>query len=197
MNNIMMKDKGSQTGSTLMIVLLVLASVTSLGVMAIMTGDTEQDVAANDKFHKMAFNSADSACEMTSELIEQNIEERGFSTGTWGNGKVGIKKSNFYMNEESFDDPGTSDIDESLWNRPTETSQDIEIPDIGNGVAYVNTYANTALSTGSAIEIAAGYEGTAKGLAGGGGQMVFEIRSLADGPVDSQARVWLRWRHLM
>jgi Tfp pilus assembly protein PilX len=198
MKLLLMQDKDRQAGSALVIVLLVLVTLTSVGIMAIMTGTTEQEVAANDKFHKMAFCLADAATEMTSELVEQNVEERGFGASTtWGNGNVGIITGSFYLNEEDEDDPGTTDVDESLQNRPTDTNRDIEMLDTVNGDAYVRTYSNTVLSTGSALQIASGYEGKGKGVAGGGAQMIFDIRSLAEGPSRSVARVWMRWRHLI
>lgn len=181
---------GNQNGSALVLVMAVLLAVTALSIMAVRTGSTELDVAANDKFHKVVFFAADGANEMTTELIEQNIEVRGFGTATWGDsGEVAILNGDFYANAEDTMIPAN--------NIPSETNRDIEVPDMGDSSVYLRVYGNSALSTGSALQIAAGYEGIGKSVAGGGARIVYEIRSLATGPASSRARIWLRWRHLL
>ncbi|MFH0727568.1 MAG: PilX N-terminal domain-containing pilus assembly protein [Pseudomonadota bacterium] len=187
MNNALTKNKKNQSGTSLLVVLLVLMGVTALGIMAIQTSSTELDVAANDKFHKMAFFAADGASEMTTELIEQNIEERGFPSATWGT--ASILKLDFYTNAENTIDP--------TQNKPSETNRDIEVPGIGGSNTYIKVYGDSALSTGSALQIAAGYEGLGKASAGGGAMIVYDIRSLAIGPSRSMARISPRWRHLL
>ena len=175
-----------QSGAVLVVVMLVLLAVTVLGIMAIRTGTTELDVATNDKFHKVAFFAADGSNDMVTELIGQNIEERGFTTSIYG--KTNVVSPNFFSNTE---DPTP------INNRPTDANFDIEVPRIANSRVYLKVYGNTRLSTGSALQIAAGYDGMGKGLAGGGAQIVYEIRSLAEGPAQSIARIWLRWLQLI
>ncbi len=187
MDNMLAKNIKNQCGSALVIVMMVLLAVTSLSIMAVRTGTTELDVAANDKFHKMVFFAADGANEMTTQLVEQNIEERGFSTSTWGT--VTVLTGGFFNNTEDTAVPGN--------NIPSETNRDLEVPGMGESTVYLKVYGNSALSTGSALQIAAGYEGIGKGVAGGGAQIVYEIRSLATGPSRSLSRIWLRWRHLL
>jgi hypothetical protein len=184
------QNMNNQNGSVLVMVLVVLLALTALGIMAMRTGNTELDVAANDKFHKMVFFAADGVNEMTTELIEQNIEERGFSTSTWGGtGEVSIANGDFYANAEDSMVPDN--------NIPSPTNRDIEVPNMGENSVYLRVYGNSTLSTGSALQIAAGYEGIGKSVAGGGAQIVYEVRSLGTGPAGSRARIWLRWRHLI
>ena len=190
MKSVFTENMNNQSGSVLVIVMLVLLAVTALGVMAINTGTTELDVAASDKFHTIAFFAADGANEMTTELTEQNIEQRGFDTPTWGAGNVTIATSNFYANAEDTVTPAN--------NCPSDTNYDIEVPAMGESIVYLKVTSNSALSTGSALQIAAGYEGMGKSLAGGGAQIVYDIRSAATGPDgNSSARILLRWLHLL
>jgi hypothetical protein len=175
-----------QSGAVLVAVVLILLAVSALGIMAIQTGSTELDVATNDKFHKIAFFAADGANEMTTEMIGQNVWERGFATSTYG--KTNVVSQDFFRNVEDA---------EPEKNIPSEDNHDIEVPDLANNRVYLRVYGNTQLSTGSALQLAAGYDGIGKGLAGGGARIIYEIRSLANGPANSIARIWLRWLQLI
>jgi Tfp pilus assembly protein PilX len=186
MNGARKRNRDGQSGASLLVVILILMALSTLGAVAIMTASTDLDVAANDKYHKMTFFAADGADEMTTELIEQNIEERGFSTATWGN--VNILTGSFYANSE---DPTPA------LNVPSDTNRDVEVANLGSSKVYLRVYGNSALSTGSALQITAGYEGLGKSVSGGGAQIVYDIRSLANGPAQSEARIKLRWRHLI
>lgn len=189
MKKALTENMTNQSGSVLVIVMLVLLALTAVGIMAIRTGTTELDVAANDKFHTMVFFAADGASDMTTELVEQNIEERGFPGATWGDGNVSILDGDFYANEEDTVTPAN--------NVPSELNYDIAVPNMGDNTVYLKVYGSSTLSTGSALQIAAGYEGMGKSLAGGGAMIVYEIRSMGTGLSGSVARIWLRWRHLL
>jgi hypothetical protein len=52
-------------------------------------------------------------------------------------------------------------------------------------------------ANGSALAMAAGYEGKGKGSAGGGAWIIYDIRSQYNGIENTRARVWSRWRHVM
>ena len=178
--------KGREDGSILVVVLVMLVLLTGLGIAASTNTETELKIAGNDKFHKIAFYAADGGTEAGIELLEQNIDARGFSVGTIGTAT--INDMEFYANEES-----TTSSD----NIPSDTNRDITIPDIGNCDVYLKIYGNTELSTGAALQIAAGYEGKGKGVAGGGAYVIYNIRSFSVGASNNQARVGIRWRHMI
>ena len=178
-----------QSGMVLVVVMLVLLAVTALGIMAIRTGTTELQVASNDKFHKVVFFAADGASDMVTELIGQNIELRGFSASSYGKTNINAGSLDFFNNVEDEVTPAN--------NIPTEANYDVEVPNMGDSKVYLKVYGNTRLSTGSALQMAAGYDGVGKSMAGGGAQIVYEIRSRATGPFHSEARLWWRWLHLI
>lgn len=178
-----------QKGSVLVITLLVILALTAIGITAIRTSSLDVKIAANDKFHKMTFYAADGGAQMTTELIEQNIEERGFGEGPVMREDVKVITGDFYLNEE--------DTMMCSNNDPSETNRDIEAPDMGQGTVYIKAYGNTKLSTGSALQISAGDKGRGKGLSGGGAQIVYDIRGFGKGLSNSESRVLVRWVHLL
>jgi hypothetical protein len=56
---------------------------------------------------------------------------------------------------------------------------------------------NTELSTGGAIQMAAGYEGKGKSSAGGGSWVVYDIWSQHIGEINSETVILLQWKHVM
>ncbi|MFC1823650.1 PilX N-terminal domain-containing pilus assembly protein [Thermodesulfobacteriota bacterium] len=185
-------EKGSnkwqqEEGSVLVIALILLVLLTVIGISASTTSEIELQIAGNERFHKMAFYAADGGTEAGIELLEQNIEARGFTANPvfLGSAPAGDGGLDFYRN---LDTGNTT---------PDATNYDIHMPDVASGNVYLRIYGNTQLSTGSALQIAAGYEGKGKALGGGGAFMVYDIKSFAAGPANSQSRVLLRWRHLI
>ena len=61
----------------------------------------------------------------------------------------------------------------------------------------LSIFGNTVLSTGSAIQLAQGYEGKGKGAAGGGAYIAYEIHAQHNGATNSEAVVRLDWNHLI
>jgi len=180
----------NENGSAIVMALVVLVVLTIVGLVASRTSTIELLIAGNDVRHKISFYAADGGTETGIELVEQNIEERSFGTSTvWGATNIIIP--NFWENIEDTDGlPPDNNI-------PTVTNRDVQIPNIGGGDVYLKMYGNTQLSTGNALQIAAGYEGMGKGSAGGGAFIVYDVRSFASAPMNSQARVRQKWLHLI
>ena len=177
-------------GSAIVMALVVLMVLTIAGFVAIRTSNIELLVAGNDVRNKITFYAADGGTETGIELVEQNIEERSFGSSTvWG--ATNIFTHNFWENIEDIDGVAPDN------NIPTVTNRDVEIPNIGGGDVYLKMYGNTQLSEGSGLQLAAGYEGKGKGLAGGGAFIVYDIRSFASAPMNSRARVMQQWLHLI
>ena len=61
----------------------------------------------------------------------------------------------------------------------------------------LNVGGDPGLSTGSAIQMAAGYEGKGKSSAGGGGYVIYDIFSEHMGRSKAVGRVRLQWQHVM
>jgi hypothetical protein len=174
----------NENGSALIVVILVLLVVTVIGILSTRTATIELQVASHDKLHKMTWYATEDVCDgLAPELIEQNIESRGFgsqappfnygpTTDLW------IHNSEFYLNEVC-------------------AGGDVQMDSLSETRVVAAIFGDTTLSPGNAIQLPEGYHGRGKGLAGGGAQIVYTISGLGNGPAKSQARVVTGWRHLI
>jgi len=170
----------NEKGSTLIISVLILVLLTVIGIAATNTSTIEVLISGNDKVHKMAFHEADGGTEVGIELVEQNIYMAGFDNNQVG--AVNATNLNLYMNGY----PGT----------PPFAAYDAHYG--GNGTrTNLRVGGNPELSTGSAIQMAAGYEGIGKGVGGGGGRIVYDIWSQHIGVANSEDMILLQWMHVM
>jgi hypothetical protein len=178
---------GNEKGSTLLISVLILILLTIIGIAATNTSTIEILISGNDKVHKMAFHEADGGTEVGIELVEQNINLAGFNTSELENLRdVNATNPNLYLNTNPT---MPSDI-----NRDAYFSKNY-----GGNEPHTNLTVggNPELSTGSAIQMGAGYEGEGKGDAGGGGKIVYDIWSQHIGLANSEAMIRLQWIHVM
>ena len=189
----------NKRGSALVVALLMLVVLTLIGISATTTTTFELQIAGNDKLYKRAFYAADGATEMGGELLEQNIEDRDWDFGADGvnppsstnplnRGNVRLESPNPYMNREPMD------------GIPSEANRDGVYPRTAiDSEPHTNIKAvgNTTLSTGSAVQLIAGYEGKGKGAAGGGAWITYDVRAERLDVSDTEVRVLLGWRHVL
>jgi hypothetical protein len=179
----------NEQGSALIVTVLILMTVTVIGILASRTANIELQVASHDKVHKMTWFATDAVCDgLVPELIEQNIESRGFGSQTtpfkYGpSNDLDIFNSEFYLNE--------------MCAIPSETNRDIQMTGLSQTTVHVSVFGDTTFSPGNAIQLPEGYHGRGKGLAGGGAQIMFNIRGLGRGAANSEARVTTGWRHII
>jgi len=195
--NKFLKEKrnfNDENGSITVLALIMLALLTLLGISATMTSSIEVQIAGNDDRHKMALYEADGGIEVGFEMLEQNIAcPGGFSTFDEGVGyldigtDVRVYSKDFWLQESE----PTSDY-------PSDVERDIRIygPDAGPHT-NLTTFGATQLSTGSAIQMSAGYEGKGKGASAGGAYIVYRVYSKHMGIDNSQAEIMSQWRHLV
>jgi hypothetical protein len=191
----------NKRGSALVVALLMLVVLTLIGISATTTTTFELQIAGNDKLFKRAFYAADGATEMGGELMEQNIEDRDWELGADGvnppsagnplnRGNVSVESENPYMNRDATDpDP-----------IPTENNRDAVYPKAAwNSIPQTNikVVGNTTLSTGSAVQLIAGYEGKGKGAAGGGAWITYDVRAQRRVLRNAEVRIRLGWRHVL
>jgi hypothetical protein len=177
-----------ENGSALLITLIILVVLTLAGVVATQTSTLEIKIAANDKQHKTTFYEADGATELATELIEQNIEETGFDTPVIGTGGlITVTSLDFGLNEIE------------LATTASDTNRDFFLPS-----GYVADQPHTNFTVGgrvefvpgSAIEMAAAYEGRGKSAAQGGTQIIYDVVTQRVGTLNSEAIVRIQWRHV-
>jgi hypothetical protein len=178
---------GNEKGSALIISVLILLLLTVIGIAATNTSTIEILISGNDRVHKMAFHQADGGTEVGIELVEQNIYMAGFSAAELaGLGDVNVTSVNPDLND--------------IRDMPSDNNRDAYLPRNygGNGPHTNLTVDNvkTEYSTGSAIQMAAGYEGIGKGAAGGGSKTFYDIWSQHIGLANSEDIILLQWIHI-
>ena len=173
----------NERGGALVFVLLILAVI--IGLTAMGTSTVELQVATNDARHKIAFAQADGAAEFSCELLEQNIScPGGFPVTTVG--LLEVTSPALWMNTSA--------------SIPSDSNRDLYYPTgYAQGASHTNVRVGgvTTLSTGGAIQMAAGYEGKGKGAPSGGAQVTYDIYSEHLGNFSSKAIVMLQWRHVI
>lgn len=169
---------GNQDGTVLIVALLMLILLTVIGISASTISSIDIQIAGNEKFYKIAFYAADGGTEAGSELLEKNIDSRGFTTSSIGSATI---YNLTFWSQTGVVEPATNDAT-------------IALP-VGNvGLKYLG---NTELSTGGAIQLVAGYEGKGKGASGSGAFLVHDIWSESSTQVAARAKVKTRWRHMI
>jgi len=179
----------NEKGSIMVIAVIILMILTLIGISITTTTSLELNIASNDRLHKTAFHTADGGTELGSEIIEQNL---GCVTG-------------FTETAPTYTDIGTLRVlDLDMWlntsaTEPSDGDRDLFFP-ANYGTAphtNLNIGGNTVLSSGSAIQMVAGYEGKGKGAGGGGGYIMYNIFSQHRGIVGSESVIKILWRHVI
>jgi len=191
----------NESGSVLIIALLILVLLTIIGISASTTSTIDIQIAGNEKLYKIAFYAADGGTELAHELLEENICcPTGFSTDVIppGTGKIKI---------EDDTDINLSPIPLAFWQNellsgsiPDDTQRHVYFPSTYTSPdphTNLTFNGNTKLSTGSALQMAAGYEGKGKGTAGAGGYIIYDIYSQHKGKAKSESIVTIEWRHMI
>ncbi len=190
----------NENGSALIFAILILAVLTIIGISSMTTSTIEIKIASNDKVYKQTFYEADGGTEVGRELLEQNIAcAIGFPIDDYYIGAASpflkVSKKDFYLNtnEPTGDYPSATDWDFYYPDTDnTDGGEDFSVPH-----TKVKAFGNTELSTGSAIQMAAGYEGKGKSAAGGGAQIVYDLYSRHQGKQSSQSTIMINYRHII
>ncbi|MCP4605805.1 MAG: hypothetical protein GY847_35675 [Proteobacteria bacterium] len=188
----------NEQGAVLVMGVIMLLLLTFIGISAISTSTIEEQIASNDRYQKMAFYATNAGVEAGKELLEWNIEERGFEFDendsgemiTGENDEINVSESDFYFNK-------TVIIKALGTDTPTELNKDVTITDIAGNDVYLKMYGTAQLSNGSSIIMASAYDGTGFAAGSGGGRIIFEIRSFGTGNSKSQARLRAGWVHVI
>ena len=174
-----LKGYNNQNGMALVICLLIMTVVAMIGIGVMTDSTIEIKIATNHKNKATSFNYADLGCNISPKIIEDNIFEAGWGSGDpkWdaaapnGGAYKFYEDPLIYVYENSFATL-TDSSPTAIWfpdpNHPSDPGEHIvvvEVDKIGK------------LSTGSAIQMAAGYEGMGKGAAGGGYHAYFRCNS--------------------
>jgi hypothetical protein len=179
---------GNQQGSVIVVVIMILVLLTMVGVSSINTSSTEVMIATNEQLHRIAFFEADGGTEAGIRLLDMGLEDREWEDGDVI-GDVKVERGNFYLNDSSdTPDPVASDANRDAFLPQGATANQAH--------TNIKVRGNPQLAAGTAIELAAGYEGKGKGIAGGGAWMIYDVYAQHSGIRQNQAVVHLQWRYI-
>jgi hypothetical protein len=201
----------NQRGSVINVALLILVLIFLIGIGLHKISTTDIKIATNIKTATTTFYETEAGLEAVSELLEQNIacptgfeDDDGDGLATeWEEieGTYMVTNTKFWRNEQDDtgipegnpdpDSPAAID-DDIIAYMPADYEGDQE-PDRPHTNFSVG--GDTRFSTGSAIQMAAGYEGLGKGAGAGGANIIYNIFAMRYGEDGSEALHMIQWIH--
>jgi len=198
----------NQHGSVINVALLILILIFLIGIGLSKMSTTDIKIANNIKQDMTTFYEADASLEAAAELIEQNL---GCITGFPDIGSDGFEiiGGQFYVNNLRFGhnqrkrgvrpgvDPTVLDADGNLivdFFYPPVNPATMELDEPHTNISVGGA---TRFSKGSAIQMAAGYEGLGKGAAAGGGSIIFDVYAERIGINNTSSTHFMQWVHLI
>ena len=189
----------AEEGFVLVTALLILVSLTLLGIATIMTSMVEIRIAGNDRLHKETFYQADGGTETGSVLSYDNalcINSGGFTQG----GTPGERDIRFIkVTNLDFGDPeqGTTDLPKDPVGATPGVRDAVYYASMGNDAEPHTTFPINGISEnteGSGLQMISGYRGLGRGSAAGGTHVRYTVNSQRVGERNSKSSVTLRWR---
>jgi hypothetical protein len=186
----------NQHGSVINVALLILILIFLIGIGLSRMSTTDIKIANNIKRDMTTFYEADAGLDAAGEMIEQNI---ACITGFDDPDSDGIIGGNFNVNimdfAQNFRDvahiPFDSD-DADFYYPPGDYVTDPTAPHTNIKIGGTSRF-----SKGSAIQMAAGYEGLGKGAAGGGASIIFDVYAQRIGGNNNSAVHFMQWVHIL
>ena len=201
----------NQRGSVINVALLILILIFLVGIGLHKISTTDIKIASNMKTEAKTFYEAEAGLEAASELTELNVLcPMGFNDDSTDGYPIGWEKieGNFMVTDNRFwlrdtsgepagnpdpDSPGLLDADiVAYYPADFQGDEEPDRPHTNISIGSVTRYAR-----GSAIQMAAGYEGLGKGAAAGGASIIFDIFSMSYGERDSESQHMIQWIHLI
>ena len=198
----------NQRGSVINVALLILILIflVAIGLHKISTTDIK--IASNLKTQATTFYEAEAGLDAASELVELNVQcPLGFKGGgpSWEEieGVFMVTNLDFWANSRSEAGdpagfPNPADHDSLPPNIDVYFPSDYDpIDDIEKPHTNLSIGGDARFAKGSAIQMAAGYEGLGKGAAKGGANIIYDIYSMRYGEHGSEALNTIQWIHLI
>jgi hypothetical protein len=212
------KKVQNEEGFVLIAALLILLVLTVLGIAVNRNTNTEWRIAMNDRLHKETFYTADAVSELAQEVLEQSVACLGFGENNQGMRLPGAPGFDIYIESHALGfwrnyAPDGIDMpsDRMISGVPDRADRDIVFParfdentgaflrEATNNQPHTNIRigGNTRLTSGSAIEFAAGYEGLGKGIGSGGATLVYDINIQQVGRDGSEVTLCVQYGHIL
>lgn len=194
----MMKLLVKEQGSVMIIALLMLSLLTIIGISAAKTAGIETQIAANEKFHKIAFYNAESGIYVTPKLIALCVD-----SGEPQQGLSGIS----YLDSSGDPNPSDSTLDdifyyeimgyeEILERTAHDSSNDMRFALDSHNVDVDVERTGQEILVGGGTEFSSGSEGVGVGSTGGVA-LLFTMDSYGEGPGSSQSNIEAEYRKVL
>ena len=209
----------NERGSVINVALLILILIFLIGIGLNKISTTDIKIASNMKTEATTFYGAEAGLEGISELLELNVAcPTGFSNTAdipapddeWEKirGRFIITNRQFWREESAGDPTGNPKTNPDIVAYYIEDPTKAYVPyvdedgetwpfDPNEPHTSFSVGGPTRFSRGSAIQMAAGYEGMGKGAAAGGASIIYDIFSMRYGENDSEAQNMIQWIHLL
>jgi Tfp pilus assembly protein PilX len=179
--------KKNEKGLALVVVMVVMATLSLLGVSIIMISSFEDKIAANIKRSEQTFYPADGGAEIIPGVLNDTIELNANPSYT----DITTNDTNFINEVMGY--ASNNDGDTDTPNNNPDFSINVSNQNINIDVDRIR--ADTL--EGGSIEFAAGYEGIGAGASGGGIAIYYIGDSQADGAVSTRSNVEIVHRKVL
>ena len=175
----------NEEGSALIVALLLLMLLTLIGIAATTTTTTDMQIAANEKFHKVAFYHADAGVYAIPKLISEAIDD----------GANPAVAAITYLEEDAG---GVTDafFKELMGFDAYDSDKDIRFALGGDNVDVDVERDRTETLVGGGDEFGAGAEGAGVGSTAGTA-IYYNLDSFGSGPNNSESNVGATYRKVV
>ena len=184
------KAGGGEKGAALIIAMMILVSISFLGLFAIRTTSVDLLVSGNERLNFQTFHAADGGTQLGSRVLRDLLNS--YSTVSYG-GIVLLDESCF--RNEIYGFPG--DCNDKDTDTPSN-DPDMTFPDFTQHIAVnidVDQEGSVKFLPGSGMEFSSEYEGTGSGAAKGGTAVTYSIFAQSEGSNNATSLVDIRYRH--
>ena len=210
----------NEDGFVLVASLVTLGLLVIIGISATTTTNIEIQIAGNEKAYNMAFYQADGGNELGIEILEQNIfcptgfHDTDDADSTDGEMIIGGASSDEFNMLVQTLDFSYNERENTVYEPLTEGELaaiaaadliDAQIPDmvipadydpnVGGPHTIISFAGITSPGKGSALNIAAGYEGPGKGIGQYGSYSYYDVTARHIGGGNSESVVHQQWVH--
>ncbi|BBO87417.1 PilX N-terminal domain-containing pilus assembly protein [Desulfosarcina ovata] len=186
-----------ESGSVIIAALLILVTLTIMGIWAMNTTTVEYEIATNDQLHKIAFTNADSGVYVVPKLISRTINESTEQTSTE------LDSFGFSLFDDADGDSTNDDDTTDLFNEIMGYDSSDDDADISfSAGSYDDTVEVDIERTGQqnvaggGVEFGSGAEGIGVGSTGGV-RILYALDSVGSGPRNSQSNVAATYRKVI
>lgn len=182
----------NQQGMALISALLLLLVISLLAVGLSMDSSMDVRMAAYQNFRARAFGSAEAALTTAGDILDDNIYDAGWSGNPdpFSYPNLSAEYDDLVAGDILINGDGTFYLEENLALDPVM---------VMSGEIQANCCvqkAVTVMAKGGAVQVAAGYAGTGKGLGGGGAHIIYNIEVVGNDADHAQAALAMNYRHV-